>query len=303
MLDAAVTAPYTLDPTPATSALAPDEPAATLPPGPSSTPATPALPAVIGDRAALRAVLARGDLTSSARLTWIALFAHADATSGAAWPSVPTLARETGCAVRTVRYALRALERAGLATPARRPGRSTVYRVHLPRQAPPAPLRLTPARTPARGAPTPARGAGGPRHQVPPERLRERNKELLTRPHARGGTPATVAARTPAGVAPSGPAPAAPTGPTAPATAPGGPIPLPERPSARTTPASPAAIAAQLAAHLAGDTPATRPLASTPATRPGPATVRPDPSGEGDLPGELGATLARLRARIVAGRS
>jgi hypothetical protein len=221
---------------------------------PLASPAVP-LPESTGDRATLQTMLAwfgsiehpgtRGRPTSSVRLVWTALFAHADVQTGHAYPSLPRVAALCALSLRCVRSCVRKLEALGLVRNAPRPGRATVYRLTLPATSTPAraparapsssthPHGRTPARnttastprTPATSAATPAPYAGQPRHGMPPEQLREQNKKPLHAPDARTSTPAQNADLDPGTAAPveraaaSGCAPAPPTAPAEPAEA------------------------------------------------------------------------------------
>ena len=197
---------------------------------PLASPALP-LPESKGDRATLQTMLAwfgsiehpgtRGRPTSSVRLVWTALFAHAHTDTGIAYPSLSRVAMLCALSLRCVRSCVRKLEALGLVRPAPRPGRATVYRLTLPTSSTPArvaprpsssthphartPARNTPARgrtTPATSAATPAPYAGQPRHGLPPEQLREQNKKPLHAPDARTSTPATIAPLDPSTAAP-----------------------------------------------------------------------------------------------------
>lgn len=110
-------------------------------------------------------------LRGAPRAVFDALVLHA-ARDAAAWPSVSTLARETGYCARSVQRALRALEGEGLVRGRRRLGRSTVWSVApnarrgdlaracqrpTARRAPPATSSGRDARVSAGG-----RGSGGP---------------------------------------------------------------------------------------------------------------------------------------------
>lgn len=290
---------------------------------PLASPAYP-LPESKGDRATLQTMLAwfghlehpgtRGRPTSSVRLVWTALFAHADTDTGIAYPSLPRVALLCALSLRCVRACVRKLEALGLVRPAPRPGRATVYRLTLPTSSTPArvaprpsssthphartPARNTPARggtTPATSAATPAPYAGQPRQPVPPEQLRERNKKPLHAPDARTSTPAQNADLDPGTGAPieeataSGCASAPPTAPAEAGEARG----RAERsstPTARPARQARAAGAAALAATLAAawtppGTPAPR-HASPPQLDPGtPAPPAPStPAPRHDLP-------------------
>jgi predicted ArsR family transcriptional regulator len=87
---------------------------------------------------AILAVLRWSRARPTARLVLLALAAHANRETNEAWPSVATLARETGLSARAVRDALRELEQANeierLAAGGGR-GRTARYRVNLARKA------------------------------------------------------------------------------------------------------------------------------------------------------------------------
>lgn len=290
---------------------------------PLASPAYP-LPESKGDRATLQTMLAwfghlehpgtRGRPTSSVRLVWTALFAHADTDTGIAYPSLPRVAQLCALSLRCVRSCVRKLEALGLVRPAPRPGRATVYRLTLPTSSTPArvaprpsssthphartPARNTPARggtTPATSAATPAPYAGQPRQPVPPEQLRERNKKPLHAPDARTSTPAQNADLHPGTAAPVETA-AASEAACAPSTAPAeaaearGRAERSSTPTARPARQARAAGAAALAATLAAawtppGTPAPR-HASPPQLDPGtPAPPAPStPAPRHDLP-------------------
>jgi hypothetical protein len=72
---------------------------------------------VSGQRLAViewRALILASELAPSAKLTALALSTHMDRSGGSCFPSLTTIARETGLARRTVCYALDGLQRAGL---------------------------------------------------------------------------------------------------------------------------------------------------------------------------------------------
>lgn len=175
-----------------------------------STPNAP-LPESRGDRATLRAMLAwlghvqtpaRRAPTHSVRLVWCALFAHADYSSGEAFPRLRVLAELCALSLRCVRNAIRTLEALGLVRSQFRTGHATLYRLTLPTQTPAraaprhpgTPARST-AQTPARQAALPA---AKPRQQTPRKatfQTLQTPAHLPTQtPAMSAGTPATSAA-------------------------------------------------------------------------------------------------------------
>lgn len=101
------------------------------------------LPESRGDRATLRAILAwlghvrtpAGRVpTSSVRLVWASLFAHADLATGEAHPRLSTIATLCALSLRCVRTCVRTLESLGLVRSTFRTGHATLYRLTLPQQ-------------------------------------------------------------------------------------------------------------------------------------------------------------------------
>lgn len=291
---------------------------------PLASPALP-LPESTGDRATLQTMLAwfgsiehpgtRGRPTSSVRLVWTTLFAHADVQTGHAYPSLPRVAALCALSLRCVRSCVRKLEALGLVRSAPRPGRATVYRLTLPASSTPAraparapsssthPHGRTPARnttastprTPATSAATPAPYAGQPRHGMPPEQLREQNKKPLHAPAHATSTPAQNADLDPGTAAPveraaaSGCAPAPPTAPAEPAEARGR-AEASSSPTARPARQARAAGAAALVAGLSAawtppGTPAPRHELPRHGTPPVPAQLDPGTPAPSPHPG------------------
>jgi Helix-turn-helix domain len=76
-------------------------------------------------------VLRRSQCVGSARLVLLAIAVHVNPQSEVAWPSVPTLARETRLSERHVYRLIQKLEAAGELEVRRRPGLVNHYRVKL----------------------------------------------------------------------------------------------------------------------------------------------------------------------------
>lgn len=72
----------------------------------------------------------REDLSAPAKLLFIVIQFHAY-QKGRAWPGQPTLARESGMSVSSVKRALRELEDTGLVSVVRRPNKQNIYEVHV----------------------------------------------------------------------------------------------------------------------------------------------------------------------------
>ncbi len=71
-------------------------------------------------------------LSKPARGVLLVILGHADNGSGWSWPSVPTIARESGLTTRSVLRALGALEDRGALLIERTPGRGNRYRIPAP---------------------------------------------------------------------------------------------------------------------------------------------------------------------------
>jgi hypothetical protein len=95
-------------------------------------------------RADLRSWLASTKVSGQARHVLMVLeYAHAN--DGRAWPSVPTLAAETGWSERTVQRALRELEETGdIATMVSVSGHATVYSLWITRGDRESPVTVSP---------------------------------------------------------------------------------------------------------------------------------------------------------------
>ena len=83
-----------------------------------------------------RVLILASDLPSNAKLTGLTLSVHMDRNGSRCWPSITTLARETGLSRRAVHYALDQIEQAGLVERVRGGrGKSTRYRATSARGA------------------------------------------------------------------------------------------------------------------------------------------------------------------------
>jgi DNA-binding transcriptional MocR family regulator len=118
-----------------------------------------------------RSAALNGDSTLSSRARLAAAVLAEYAGTGRCWPSEPTLAEHMAASERTVRDAIRELERAGFLTVDRRSGFPNTYWLRLPthevqelpRQELPGSTAATPAATPATTpATTPAASAAEP---------------------------------------------------------------------------------------------------------------------------------------------
>lgn len=315
-----------------------------------------ALPESTGDRATLRTVLAwldgvqhpgtnggpaRGRPSSSVRLVWCVLFAHAHLETQQAHPALSTVAHLAGLSLRCVRNCVRRLEALGLVRSQRRPGRVTTYTLTLPSSSAPAraarsyklahphqrtpaqntprPARTTPAPTPAPRADTPAPRAHQPRHGLPTEVLREEQIKVFTGARTHATTPAQNTPAAPLQTAPADEATASGCA-TAPPAAPAGReedrgrgdgaenlTSPPARPQTRKAGGSAAALAGALAAGWAlPGTPAPRhvePHAEPSDVDPGTPAPSPHPGTPPplDTAPALAAVLERVRARHAAG--
>ena len=85
----------------------------------------------------------RSGLDPESKLVAIAIADYLSADDGAAWPSIGTLAINTGLAESTVRRRIHAAELVGWMSAVRRPGWSCRYTVRW-LELPPTPVRLTP---------------------------------------------------------------------------------------------------------------------------------------------------------------
>lgn len=96
-----------------------------------------------------------------------------DAKDNTAWPSMETIAAESGLSIRAARQAIGALEAAGHISRQERPGKGVIYWVHpgrICRGADDAPRQDMPPQTPAPHAATPAPRADNPtKNPLPPE--------------------------------------------------------------------------------------------------------------------------------------
>jgi DNA-binding transcriptional ArsR family regulator len=95
-------------------------------------------------------VRTQSNAIGSARLLLLIIASHVSPTSGYAWPSVPTLAKETKLSIRHVYRLIRRLEEMGEIEVTRRSGRVNLYRIKLstaqPYQLPTPDSILSPTR-------------------------------------------------------------------------------------------------------------------------------------------------------------
>lgn len=127
-----------------------------------------------------RSAITDSDLKPVTRHVALTLSLHMNERGGSCWPSMPTLAAETGLAVDTVRTHMKALTQRGWLKRTDRPGQSSLWNATVPTTAiepssPTPPLRHPSSPAPLVPDPTGARreshpsGLTAPTPPVPPE--------------------------------------------------------------------------------------------------------------------------------------
>lgn len=126
-----------------------------------------------------RGAIADADLPGPTKCTAYALSLHMSERGDSCFPSVGTMARESGFSERTVRQALRDLESDGWLNRQDRPGQTSLYQAQIPPYTPAAP-----APHPGRTCPPPRQdvpgGAAPPAPEVVSEGVKEGVKESGT---------------------------------------------------------------------------------------------------------------------------
>jgi hypothetical protein len=114
-----------------------------------------------------RTAIAKSDLPPTVRHVALTLSLYMNERGGSAWPSIATLAEDSGLSTRTIMRGIRALERGRYLLCERRPGTSTLYTGIIPTQ-----LTLGDSLTgvtvspPAQWHPTPDTESPHPSHTV-----------------------------------------------------------------------------------------------------------------------------------------
>ena len=152
---------------------------------------------------AVREVIDLEGVKPTAKLVLLALAIRAN-TEGRAWPSVKRICMDTGLSDRGVRVALQALAKDGYITLDSRPGHTSMLTVGAPVDNPDPGTSCRP--DPGTSAHDPGTSCRTPRHEVPTEVVKERDKKEV---RAAGTSPSVPAAPQNGHVNYGGPAPVA----------------------------------------------------------------------------------------------